>query len=543
MNTMKNYFICFIASLVAISIMNCDDASIAFPGNYKANEPSNPVGKLTWVITHDNDIGQLPENLQGTNTILGFIDVDDKNPDDEIETVTIQSQKVNGNVRELFTVIEDSVGDWKIVLRPSANIDYESVHSQNGSSTLAELVMEITDDSPSKSKGALTASVLITNVNESPTWVNTYIITELDEGIHYESSAITWSDVDLDDNHTLGSDNLPGWLAINVNKLVGNPLNEHVNPSISFTLKLTDAGGLQITNPYTINVRANGAPGFSGSYEQTWEEEINKSWSISFTDPNSVDYSTMSAEVPTDLSSFGLDFLQNGMSGIISGTLPHSYANQQVTFQINLNDNRNGNPITTTETFTINVDPNDVPFFTNADNIIQSIHHGCQYYYDIDWNDPDGDIVTFDWSEDIAWLNVNSLGQLSGTPAEGDIGSSGSVSLLITDNRPNVPLSAEYSFTISVDENIAPEFTNEENVLTTATVGSEYSFQFAIDDDNNDNIEFSVPVRPNWLNYSVADYKIYGTPQSSDTTGNNVTVRASDCGEETSYSFFIEVTN
>ena len=173
----NKHIIDYICILAVITSMSCDDSSIALPGNYKDNEPANPVGKMIWEISHENDVGQLPENLQGTNTILGIIDVEDDNPDDEIETVTIQSQKVNGNDRNFFTVIQDSVGVWKVVLQSSANIDYETVHSQNGSSTLTELVMEITDDSPSKSKGTLDASVLITNVNESPTWVNTYITT------------------------------------------------------------------------------------------------------------------------------------------------------------------------------------------------------------------------------------------------------------------------------------------------------------------------------------------------------------------------------
>ena len=542
----NKHIIDYICILAVITSMSCDDSSIALPGNYKDNEPANPVGKMIWEISDENDVGQLPENLQGTNTILGIIDVEDDNPDDEIETVAIQSQKVNGNDRNFFTVIQDSAGVWKVVLQSSANIDYETVHSQNGSSTLTELIMEITDDSPSKSKGTLAANVLITNVNESPTWVNTYITTDLDEGIHYESSEITWDDVDLDDNHVLSSDNLPGWLTINVNKLIGDPLTEHVNPSISFTLELTDAGGLMITNSFTFNVRSNEAPGFNGSLNDTWEEEISDSWYITFTDQNNVDYSTLTAEPSSILDSYGLTFQQNGMNGTVSGTLPHSYVNQQVTFQITLNDNRNGNPLTATETFTINVDPNDPPVFTNTDNIIQSIHHGCQYSYDVNWNDPDGDGVSFVWNESIAWLNVNSSGQLSGTPAEGDIGSSETVLLTITDDRPNVPLSTDYSFTISVDENFAPEFETvpDDDDETTATVGSLYSFQFGINDANDDDFVFTAPIRPSWLGYNPSNYTISGTPSPSDTTAtNNVTVQAADCGKETSFSFSIDVTN
>jgi hypothetical protein len=217
---------------------------------------------------------------------------------------------------------------------------------------------------------------------------------------------------------------------------------------------------------------------------------------------------------------------------------------QDVTFEITLNDGRNGNPLETTETFTISVDSNDAPYFTNTDDIIQLIHHGCQYNYDVNWNDPDGDGVGFVGNENIGWLNVdNSSGVLWGTPAESDIGSNGTVLLTITDNRPNVPLSTDYSFTISVDENYAPEFTNSESVDTTATVGEYYSFPFAIHDGNSDAMTFSVPTKPSWLSYSASLYEIYGTPPDTTHIGtNDVTVKVEDCGTSTSFDFSIEVS-
>ena len=257
-------------------VSGCEDAELAFPGNTQENSPGEPKGSIAWAILYDEDnVGQLPENLQGTNTTLGSIDVVDTNPDDEIKLVTIQSQKINGNNRNLFTVMKDSSGTWKVVLLPSANIDYETIHSQNGSSTQSEIVMEITDDSPTEEKGTLAVSVLITNVNESPEWDNASIETTADEGIPYQSPAITWSDVDHGGSHTLSSDDLPGWLTLDVNnKLTGTPSTADVNSSTSFTLKLQDQGGLEITKSFTIDVRGNEAPGFNGTMKDTWEEGI-----------------------------------------------------------------------------------------------------------------------------------------------------------------------------------------------------------------------------------------------------------------------------
>ena len=539
------HFLQFTSLLLYLFILSCDVAELAYPGNTQDLKASPPKGSIDWEDGMEEDgVGQLPENLQGTNTILGTIEVDDDNPDDEIKLVTIQSQKINGNDRTLFTVMKDSLGTWKVVLLSSANIDYETILAQNGSVTRCEIVMEITDDSPTEEKGILSASVEITNVNESPIWGNTSIGTTADEGILFQSSEITWSDVDQGGSHTLSSDDLPGWLTIDVNKLTGTPSTADVNPSTSFTLKLQDQGGLEITKSFTINVQGNEAPSFTGTSDQTWEEEKSLSWTIYWSDPNSVDYSTMEASVSNLDSELTFTPNSSGTNGTVSGYLPTSYVNQTLTFSITLDDNRAGNSLTATESFTITVDPNDAPVFTNTDNVIQSIHHGCQYSYDVNWNDPDGDVVTCVIDESIAWLNVNSLGQLSGTPTESDIGSSETVLLTITDDRPNVNLSADYSFTISVDENFPPVFETVPEDTATAPVGEVYSFQFGISDANNDDFVFTVPSPPDWLGYNSSDYTISGTPQPSDTTTtHNVTVQAADCGEVTSFSFSIVVTN
>ena len=541
------HFFKFTSLLLYLFVLSCEDVELAYLGNDQDLEASKPICSMAWsvptTIIDENVVGQLPENLQGTNTTLGIIEVVDANPDDEIKSVTIQTQKINGNDRNLFTVMKDSSGTWKVVLLPSANIDYETIHSQNGSFTQTEIVMEITDDSPTGEKGTLTARVEITNVNESPTWGNTSIGTTADEGILFQSPEITWSDVDHGGSHTLSSDDLPGWLTIDVNKLTGTPSTADVNPSTSFTLKLQDQGGLEITKSFTINVRGNGAPTFTGSSDKTWEEERSLSWTISWSDPNSVDYSTMEASASNLDSELTFTPNSSGTNGTVSGYLPTSYVNQTLTFSVTLNDNRAGNPLTATESFTITVDPNDAPNFSNTTSIPQSLNHGCPYYFDVNWSDPDGDNVVLSWESDVTWLNINSNGLLSGTPLDGDIGSSGTVSLTITDNRPNVPLSTEYSFSITVGENFAPAFTNSESVDTTATVGEEYSFQFAINDDNSDALTFTVPEKPDWLTVNFSQYKIFGTPLDSTYIGtHNVRVAAADCGTSTSFDFSIEVS-
>ena len=126
------HFFKFTSLLLYLFVLSCEDVELALPGNTQDLDPAELIGSMAWEIEFSEDnVGQLPENLDGTNTTLGIIEVVDANPDDEIKLVTIQTQKINDNDRNLFTVEEDSLGTWTVVLLPSANIDYETILAQN----------------------------------------------------------------------------------------------------------------------------------------------------------------------------------------------------------------------------------------------------------------------------------------------------------------------------------------------------------------------------------------------------------------------------
>jgi hypothetical protein len=413
-----------------------------------------------------------------------------------------------------------------------------------------EIDIDVMDDSPTKNKTSFKVEVGVTNVNEPPSFINTYqFMSQIgNEGIPYEY-LFEYDDEDLGDSWTLSSSDLPTWLSISGNNITGAPPEIESDKDFSFSVTVTDAGNqgvpLAATQAFNIDVSNNQMPEFVTEISDfAWEEELPIIYTINVND-QSVDLENLTVSLNPDPEVYNLDLIKiYNTRWELSGILPNSYVNNIITFELTLSDNRDISTGVTTETLQITVDPNDAPVFTNTDNIIQSIHHGCQYSYDVNWNDPDGDGVTCVIDESIAWLNVNSYGQFSGTPAESDIGSSGDVLLTITDDRPNVPLSENFSFTISVDRNHAPQFENSETVDTTATVGEEYSFQFGIDDANDDDFVFTMPISPGWLEVNSSNYTISGTPQPSDTTAtHNVTVQAADCGEVTSFSFSIVVTN
>jgi hypothetical protein len=526
------HFFKFTSLLLYLFVLSCEDVELAYPGNDRDTDPVAPSGTIAWAIDTDGEKGLLEENSASGKTI-GTLSATDDNPDDEF-TYSIKSQKIDNSGVNYFILTADS-GNVNLVLN-NGNLNYEAL---TGSREIT-VSITVTDDSPDNMTDDFEIKVEVINVNETPIFNNFNSLTRYaDEYILYEFNKIEWSDTDDGQNPTLTS-NGPSWLTITSEGLMsGTPQASDVGNN-AYTITITD-GEISVTEDLTINVRGNEAPTFTGSSEQTWEEERSLSWTISWSDPNSLDYSTMEASVSNLVSELTFTPNSSGTNGTVSGYLPTSYVNQSLTFSVTLNDNRAGNPIDVTESFTITVDPNDAPNFSNTTSIPQSINHGCPYYFDVNWSDPDGDNVVLAWESDVTWLNINSNGLLSGTPLESDIGSSGTVALTITDNRPNVPLSTDYSFSINVGENFAPVFTNSGSVDTTATVGEEYSFQFAINDENSDALTFTVPTRPSWLTYDASLYKIYGTPP--DTIGtNDVTVKVEDCGTSTSFDFSIEVS-
>ena len=80
------HFLKFTSLLLYFFILSCEDVELALPGNTQDLKASAPKGSMAWEIEFSEDnVGQLPENLQGTNTTLGIIEVVDANPDDEIK--------------------------------------------------------------------------------------------------------------------------------------------------------------------------------------------------------------------------------------------------------------------------------------------------------------------------------------------------------------------------------------------------------------------------------------------------------------------------
>ena len=542
------HFFKFTSLLLYLFVLSCEDVELALPGNTQNLSPSAPEGFVEWNSTYvtsmDQNRAQIIEEISGT---LGVLKAVDENPDDEF-CFKITSQTIGNHfllVGSDNDYCEENYYGGEVKLELNNKPSYEALDATR----TIEIDIDVMDDSPTKNKTSFKVEVKVTNVNEPPSFINTYqFMSQIgNEGIPYEY-LFEYDDEDLGDSWTLSSSDLPTWLDISGNNITGAPPEIDSDKDFSFSVTVTDAGNqgvrLAATQAFNIGVSNNQMPEFvNQNFDFSWEEELDITYTINVND-QSVDLDNLTLSLNPDPEGYGLELIKlNNTRWALSGILPNSDVNNTIPFELTLSDNRDLSPGVTTETLQITVDPNDAPNFSNTTSIPQSLNHGCPYYFDVNWSDPDGDNVVLTWENGVTWLNINSNGLLSGTPLEGDIGSSGTVSLTITDNRPNVPLSTEYSFSIEVGENFPPEFTNSGSVDTTATVGEEYSFQFAIDDENSDALTFTVPTRPSWLTYDASLYKVYGTPPDTTHVGpNDVTVKVEDCGTSTSFEFSIEVS-
>ncbi len=287
---MRNYFIFFIFALIVITIMNCDDSSIAIPGNYKDLDQKNPVnGGVDWYEGFEGEQGRgkIDENSQ-SGVPLGALNVEDENPDDE-HSFTIVDQTP---ISSAFAIAKVE-NDWVLKLNTDA-LDYEALISSNQSSDLT-VSIRATDDSIEKLSGDFETTISVKNVNEKPGFTNTWIIpTSANEGYPYGFD-IDWDDPDAGDNLVFTVPEKPGWITADAaGVLSGTPGSSDVSGTNDVRLVVTDEGGLYAQHDFTINVIGNLPPYFTGSRITTALGNLLYEHQVTWNDPNPNDQLTFS---------------------------------------------------------------------------------------------------------------------------------------------------------------------------------------------------------------------------------------------------------
>jgi hypothetical protein len=151
---------------------------------------------------------------------------------------------------------------------------------------------------------------------------------------------------------------------------------------------------------------------------------------------------------------------------------------------------------------------------------------GVAYSFQPTAKDPEGKTLTFSIRNKPSWATFStSTGRLSGTPTVA--GTTSSIMIIVTDGVTSASLQPAFSITA-----VAPILTNSAPTIsgtpvTTAKVGTPYSFKPASSDANRDTLVFSVDNKPSWAKFDTMTGQLAGVPTVA-ATFSNIVIRVSD---------------
>ena len=415
-----------------ILINSCEDVNVALPGNTQDLDPKPPKGAIDWSIATepvgDEEVGLLEENSAAGITI-GTLNATDPNPDDEF-TFSISSQTMDNTSINYFTLNSDS-GITNLELS-NGSINFEALTG----SKQVDVIIRVSDDSPEPQSNDFSVTIKIVNVNETPIFSNLNQIPRYaDEYIDYESPRIEWTDTDEGQNPTLSFSVLPGWLGIDTEGNIGSTSAPESNDvgNHEFLLTITD-GEISVQEEINIEVRENLAPEFTnlgsipsairvGCYDDN-DNIVDLSWR----DPNnSAPYFNGTDVVTFTHDGTGsidwLNFDNNDNGKLFCVRAPENSDAGVASITISLQDNRPSRPLSTEHSFELELVENDAPQFSNLGNFPDVIPAGETTEFNIDWFDPNGDVIDFSVTAYFSWLAWDSSGNITINPTDSHVGS------------------------------------------------------------------------------------------------------------------------
>ena len=138
---------------------------------------------------------------------------------------------------------------------------------------------------------------------------------------------------------------------------------------------------------------------------------------------------------------------------------------------------------------------------------------GVAYSFQPTATDADNDPITYTIANRPAWATFNaSTGLLQGTPGANHVRTYSNIVIGVTDGKAAVQLPA-FAITVAA-ANGAPVISG--TPATTATVGTQYSFQPTATDADNNTLTFSITNRPSWATFNTSNGRLLGHPDGSE---------------------------
>jgi hypothetical protein len=178
--------------------------------------------------------------------------------------------------------------------------------------------------------------------------------------------------------------------------------------------------------------------------------------------------------------------------------------------------------------------PNTAPVI--AGSAARSAVAGTAYSFRPGASDANGDTLSFSVTGLPGWANFNAqTGTLSGMPAESDVGTSGDITISVSDGRGASATLASFRITVSSaftpppppPPNTAPAISG--TPLTAVQAATIYSFTPTASDAQSQALTFSVANKPVWAAFSTTTGQLSGTPSAAQVgTYSNIVISVSD---------------
>ena len=144
-------------------------------------------------------------------------------------------------------------------------------------------------------------------------------------------------------------------------------------------------------------------------------------------------------------------------------------------------------------------------------------------------DDADNDPLTYSIQNKPTWATFTpATGQLSGTPAAGNVGTTSGIVISVSDGAASASLPAfNLQVVAAAPANRAPIISGTPS--TSVTAGSSYSFRPVASDPDGNTLQFSIQGQPSWATFSATTGRLSGTPTAANVgrTGS-ITITVSD---------------
>jgi hypothetical protein len=162
-----------------------------------------------------------------------------------------------------------------------------------------------------------------------------------------------------------------------------------------------------------------------------------------------------------------------------------------------------------------------------------AVEAGQAYSFKPQASDADQDFLEFSITNQPGWAQFSvESGELSGTPADADVGDSQDITITVSDGRDTRSV-GPFRIRVNPRPQTPPPANTPPTIsgapATAVTVGQAYSFQPAASDANGDALSFAISNRPSWASFSTSTGRLTGTPAAGNVaTYSNIVISVSD---------------